>query len=236
MRFDEAKPHIRLLIFDLDGTLIDSKEDLARSVNATLVHLGRPVLDQQTIYSYVGRGAPTLIRRVVGEVAAEAEVAAGLEYFLDYYWEHKLEHTRLYPGVWETLGQLADGGPQARTLAVLTNKPVRVSREILAGLGVLDRFQFVFGGNSFETKKPDPLGARTLLERTGAPAHAAMIVGDSQVDIQTAANAGIWSCGVTYGFGTLEPEAGPPDLLIHSFPELPAALAALSPAAGPQTR
>jgi phosphoglycolate phosphatase len=107
-----------------------------------------------------------------------------------------------------------------RTLAVLTNKPERVSREILEGLGVAELFRFIYGGNTFETKKPDPLGLRTLLENTGAEGRSAIIVGDSDVDVQTGVNAGVWTCGVTYGFGTLEPESNPPDLIIDVLPEL----------------
>jgi phosphoglycolate phosphatase len=213
------------VIFDLDGTLIDSKLDLALSVNATLQHLGRPVLDDETIFSYVGQGAPSLIRKVVGEEAAVEEITQGLEFFLTHYREHKLDHTDLYPGVRETLQRLASGeNGSRRTMAVLTNKPERVSREILVGLGVGEMFRFIYGGNTFETKKPDPLGLRRLLENTGADSRAAMIVGDSDVDIQTGVNAGVWTCGVTYGFGTLEVESNPPDLVIDSLPELAAAL------------
>ena len=227
MKFADAKPRIQLLIFDLDGTLIDSKLDLALSVNATLRHLGREPLDDETIFSYVGQGAPTLIRRVAGEQASESEIARGLEFFLGYYWEHKLDHTELYPGVRNTLEILADGaGPVSCILAVLTNKPERVSREILKGLDVIHLFRFVYGGNTFETKKPDPLGICRLLEQTGASPRAAMIVGDSDVDILTGVSAGVWSCGVTYGFGTLQLDANPPDLLINSLPELVTALRA----------
>jgi phosphoglycolate phosphatase len=225
MKFLQAKPAIQLLIFDLDGTLIDSKMDLAISVNATLEHLGRQPLDEPTIFSYVGQGAPTLIRRVVGDEADPAEIARGLEFFLQYYREHKLDHTTLYPGVRETLERLANGhNGVPRTLAVLTNKPERVSREIIAGLGVGEMFQYIYGGNTFETKKPDPYGLVKLLENSGADSRAAMIVGDSDVDIQTGVNAGVWTCGVTYGFGNLFVEANPPDLVIHSLPELALAL------------
>ena len=225
MRFGAARPRIQLVIFDLDGTLIDSKLDLALSVNATLEHLGRRSLDEETIFSYVGQGAPTLIRKVAGTGATEEEVARGLEFFLAYYREHKLDHTDLFPGVRETLARLASGENGAgRTLAVLTNKPERVSREILAGLGVGERFRFIYGGNTFETKKPDPQGLRRLLENTGAESRATMMVGDSDVDIQTGVSAGVWTCGVTYGFGKLEVETNPPDLVIDSLPELAAAL------------
>ena len=225
MQFLKSKPSIQLLIFDLDGTLIDSKLDLALCVKATLEHLGRPVLDDETIFSYVGQGAPALIRKVVGDEAPEDEIDRGLEFFLSYYREHKLDHTDLYPGTRETLEQLTNGhNGSLRTLTVLSNKPEGPSREILKRLGVGEMFRFIYGGNSFETKKPDPLGLRRLLEHTGVDRRATMIVGDSDVDIQTGVNAGVWTCGVTYGFGTLEVEANPPDLVIHSLPELAAAL------------
>jgi phosphoglycolate phosphatase len=225
MKFLEVRPQINLLIFDLDGTLIDSKKDLALSVNATLEHLGRPVLDEPTIFSYVGQGAPTLIRRVVGDHADLDEVARGLQFFLEYYRDHKLDHTQLYPGARQALEQLANGhNGSARTLAVLTNKPERVSREIIAELGLGDMFRCVYGGNTFDTKKPDPFGLLKLLEETRVDGRAAMIVGDSNVDIQTGRGADVWTCAVSYGFGTLQLDTYPPDLVVHSLPELASAL------------
>ncbi len=231
MNFSEAKPSIRLLIFDLDGTLIDSKTDLALSVNATLRFLGRRPVQDETISSYVGQGAPALIGRAIGEGVRPEEIERGLLFFLDYYRRHKLDHTGLYPGTLETLERLTDGrARERRTLAVLTNKPVRVSREILAELNLMRFFRFVYGGNSFDSKKPDPAGVLSLLEDTGSPPAAAMMVGDSDVDIQTGLNAGVWTCGVTYGFGTLNLETNPPDLLVHSLPALAKAIEAGSPA------
>ena len=225
MQFAQKKPAVGLLIFDLDGTLIDSRTDLVLSVNATLEYLCRPQLHDETICSYVGEGAPTLIRRAIGAGYTEEEAARGLDFFLRYYRKHKLDNTRLYPGVPETLERLANGhGSKRRILAVLTNKPEYVSWEILEELDLNRLFRVVYGGNSFPTKKPDPLGAHRILRDTGVAAGAAMMVGDSDVDIQTGINAGTWTCGVTYGIGTLELESNPPDLLVHSLPELAAAL------------
>ncbi|MBI4465305.1 MAG: HAD-IA family hydrolase [Acidobacteria bacterium] len=221
MKFSEAKSAIRLLIFDLDGTLIDSKTDLVLSVNATLRSMGRPSLDDETVSSYVGQGSPALIARALGEGFTEAEIRRGLEFFLGYYWEHKLDNTRLYPGVREALGRLTNGGgDDGRVLAVLTNKPERVSRDILQELDLLRFFRCVYGGNSFESKKPDPLGIHFILQETDLPPRAALIVGDSDVDIQAGRNAGVWTCGVTYGFGNLEMDSNPPHLVVHSLPEL----------------
>jgi phosphoglycolate phosphatase len=186
-----------LLIFDLDGTLIDSKLDLAHAVNATRAHMGLAALEHERVYSYVGNGAPVLIRRVLGEQATESQVQEALEFFLEYYREHYLDYTTLYPGVKESLDRLRDAGKQ---MAVLTNKPVRLSKAIIDGLGVGPHFFRVYGGNSFDFKKPHPIGVETLMQEAGVGADRTLMIGDSNVDIQTAVNAGIQSCGVTYGF------------------------------------
>ena len=228
MNFAQAKPRIRLLIFDLDGTLIDSKSDLALSVNATLRHLGRPPLEDETIYSYVGQGAEALIARAVGDGITRQEMERGLRYFISYYGQHKLDNTTLYPGVRGSLERLANGSTGNeridRILAVLTNKPVYPSQGIIDGLGLGHLFRFVYGGNSFASKKPDPAGVHALLRDTGVAPREAMIVGDSDVDIVTGARAGIWTCGVTYGFGTLQADSNPPDLVVDSMAELADAL------------
>jgi phosphoglycolate phosphatase len=210
-----------LFIFDLDGTLIDSKLDLAHAVNATREHMGLPPLDHEIVYSYVGNGAPVLIRRALGSEASEAQVNEALEYFLAYYRDHMLDYTVLYPGVRETLEKLDNG---ERRLAVLTNKPVRISVAILDGLNVGRHFFRVYGGNSFEEKKPSPVGVETLLRETGASKDRTLMVGDSAVDIQTARNAGISCCGVMYGFQPESLAADPPDFLIERMDQLIAAL------------
>jgi phosphoglycolate phosphatase len=206
---------VRVLIFDLDGTLIDSKLDLALAVNAALEEMGRGPLAHEQIFSYVGQGAPSLIARALGDGATEEDCLRGLEFFIKYYSVHKLDHTVLYPGVREALGALT-GMP----MAVLTNKPVGASRGILKGLGLADHFRFVYGGNSFERKKPDPMGVETILREFGATPAQSMVVGDSEVDVQTARNAGAWACGVTYGFGSHRLAEFPPDILVDSLTEL----------------
>jgi phosphoglycolate phosphatase len=207
--------NVRVLIFDLDGTLIDSKLDLAHSVNAALEHMGRAPLPHETVYRYVGNGALMLVRRALGESVTDAECERGLEYFLAYYREHMLDNTVTYPGVREGLEQLKGKG-----MAVLTNKPVRFSEEILKGLGLSQYFRNIYGGNSFERKKPDPMGVEVLLRDLEASPSDAMMVGDSDVDIRTARNAGIWACGVTYGLGAEGLRAHPPDLMLDSLAEL----------------
>jgi phosphoglycolate phosphatase len=210
---------VRVLIFDLDGTLIDSGLDLAYSVNAALAESGRSALPNKTIFSYVGDGAAELIRRALGDGASDPEVERILAFFLSYYRAHMLDNTRLYPGVREGLDQLA-----GYSMAVLTNKPVRFSRAILEGLHLDKFFRFVYGGNSFEQKKPDPMGVRTLLQDFGASPSETMVVGDSDVDVRTARNAGTLACGVTYGLGSAGLQDCPPDILLDSLTELPGAL------------
>jgi phosphoglycolate phosphatase len=210
---------VRVLIFDLDGTLIDSKLDLANSINAMLEHMGRAQLAHETIYSFVGNGAPVLVRRALGEGATDEEAKDGLGFFLSYYRMHMLDNTVTYPGVREGLKLL-----EKLPMAVLTNKPVRFSQAILDGLGLAPYFRFVYGGNSFERKKPDPMGVEVLLRELAAGPREAMMVGDSEVDVRTARNAGIWACGVSYGLGTEGLGVYPPDLMLESLAELPAYL------------
>jgi phosphoglycolate phosphatase len=206
---------VRVLMFDLDGTLIDSRLDLAHSVNATLRHMRRPELAHEAIYKLVGSGAAILVQRALGQGASEEESRRGLEYFLRYYREHMLDNTVTYPGVREGLERL-----KQRPMAVLTNKPVKFSQAILDGLGLARYFRVVYGGNSFATKKPDPEGAREVLKDFQASPAEAMLVGDSEVDVRTARNAGIWCCGVSYGLGPEGFRAHPPDLLLDRLTEL----------------
>jgi phosphoglycolate phosphatase len=208
---------MRLLIFDLDGTLIDSRLDLAQAVNATRAFMDLPPLEHDRVYSYVGNGAPVLIRRALGVQASEEQVQAALDFFLRYYREHPLDHTQLYPGVRETLDRLREAN---LGLAVLTNKPLRISRVILEGLGVADHFARVYGGDSFPEKKPHPRGILSLMEEFASTPDLTLMVGDSAVDIRTARNAGVRCCGVTYGFQPETLLADPPDLRIDRFEEI----------------
>src|SRR6266478_257454 len=182
---------VRALIFDLDGTLIDSKLDLIRSVNAMVQEMGREQLHEDTISGYIGHGAPQLVGQALGNGATEAERQQALKFFLAYYENHKMDSTCAYPGVPEALEHLA-----AFPMAILTNKPVRISLRILESLGLAKYFRAVYGGNSFETKKPHPLGAHTILREFGAAA------------------------AVNYGFGTHDRAAHPADIYLDRLTDL----------------
>jgi phosphoglycolate phosphatase len=219
-------PHsIKLLIFDLDGTLIDSRLDLVHSVNAMLRHFGRPELPDEVVASYVGDGAPVLVRRALGDPKDQKFLKEALDYFLAYYRIHKLDHTHVYEGIRESLAAIQSSNGVQRKMAVLSNKPVHPSRAIVEALGLGQFFIHVYGGNSFPTKKPDPEGARSLLKETKTRAQDAVIVGDSSVDVLTGRNAGMWTCGVTYGFAPHTLCEAPPDVVVDKPKELAALFA-----------
>jgi phosphoglycolate phosphatase len=206
---------VRAFIFDLDGTLLDTKLDLVNSVNAMLRETGRPEQPTELVASGVGYGAPQLIARVLGPNASEQQRSEGLAVFLKHYGKQKLNLTRPYPGVLEGLRALA-GYP----LAVLTNKPTKLSVEILDGLGLAHLFRAIYGGDSFEKKKPDPAGALSVLKALACEPLGAAMVGDSDVDIQTARNAGMLAVAVNYGFGQHNAQLCPADLYVDALTEL----------------
>lgn len=205
----------RLLVFDLDGTLVDSKEDLARSVNHTMAALGLPVLPMRAICSFVGDGVTMLLRRAIGEERADRFPEAR-KVFLAHYREHLLDRTRPYPGVLESLASHGAG----YRLAVLTNKPIGMTHAILDGLFPPGTFREVRGGDSFATKKPDPEGLIDIMASEHASPEETLMVGDSSNDVRAGDAAGVATCGVTYGLGAHGFVQFPPDFTIDRFPDL----------------
>ncbi|ADW68527.1 HAD hydrolase-like protein [Granulicella tundricola] len=234
----------QLLVFDLDGTLIDSRTDLCNSVNATLEHFGQPALPENVVASYIGDGVQMLVRRALGHahmIAAgatedaapsphdDALINEATRWFISYYHDHKLDFTYVYPGVIESLEQIRSQRPDL-PMAVLTNKPVHPSRDICRHFG-MDRFFFkVYGGNSFANKKPDPAGLHILMGEASlligdaiTPGQTVMI-GDSHVDVETARNAGTHALGCTFGLSPQTLALAKPDVSVDSAFDWPSAL------------
>ncbi len=187
----------RLVVFDLDGTLVDSKRDLADAANALIAERGgRPLTDDQ-IAGMVGEGAALLVRRVLRAAGVDPDLRGALARFLELYDERLLVHTGAYDGIADLLAALAPRVP----MAVLTNKPTRATERILSGLGLRDRFRDVIGGDTPLGRKPDPTGLLELISRAGATPETTWLVGDSRVDLETARRAGVRVCLARYGFG-----------------------------------
>jgi phosphoglycolate phosphatase len=214
------KDRIKLLIFDLDGTLVDSELDIAHAVNALLRSLGRPELPVHVIATYIGDGAPMLIRRALNDTSDEKLFAESLDFFIRYYREHKLDNTYVYAGMKDALETIRDARDGQVKMAVLSNKPVRPSQGIVEGLGIGGFFFEVYGGNSFASKKPDPEGARKLMAQADARPEETIMIGDSHNDTLTARNADMWAIGCMYGLSPHSLETAPPDVYIDAPLEL----------------
>ena len=208
----KAQP-AKLLVFDLDGTLIDSRSDLAASINHMRMQYELEPLPLETVTSFVGDGMYKLVERSLAGVEHNPDEALAI--YRAYYFAHSTEHTVLYDGVDEGLCRLADAG---FALAVLTNKPGEPSRHILEHFGLAGLFWAIIGGGDVPSLKPSPDGVEEILRLTGCRPDHAWMVGDHCTDLAVAQNAGIRSAFVTYGFGG---ERGyKPDAYFASFPEL----------------
>jgi len=242
-------PLPRLLVFDLDGTLINSSRDLCNSVNAALEHVGKPQLPHELISTYIGDGAAMLVRRALGDPgdldsqnpadSTDDLFHRAFDYFLDFYRVHKLDFTLPYPGVLDSLTAIRSRHPHL-PMAVLTNKPVIPSRAICEALGLTPFFFQNYGGNSFATKKPDPEGLLALIaetnylgtchpERSEEPASPitpadTIMIGDSDVDVLTARRCGARSLGCAFGLAPHALALAQPDITVPHASEWPAAL------------
>ena len=205
----------RLIIYDLDGTLVDTKEDISRAANHMLSQLHLPPLASQEICRYVGRGLHNLIKGCL-QTDDPRRIEQGTKSYRAYYAAHLLDHSRLYPGAQEALEYF-----KSRAQVVITNKPNPYSREILMGLGVAGYFIEIVAGDSAYPKKPDPAAVRSVMERAQAAPEETLMVGDSPIDIETGRNAGVLTVGIAQGFADdHELQAASPDVLIRNFTEL----------------
>lgn len=212
----------KALVFDLDGTLIDSRRDLTTAINRMREELGLPPLQLEQVVTMVGEGARKLVERALGPDFSWEEIDRALARFLVHYWDVCLETTHPYPGVPEMLAALARHYP----MALLSNKGEALSKKVLEGLGLAGHFRAILGGDSLPTRKPDPAGLRLLAKHLGVPVRRLLLVGDTWVDAETAKNAGCPFALVEWGFprpprlNTIEA-----DLRVARAEELVAALA-----------
>ena len=213
------------LVFDLDGTLVDTKDDLAEAVNVTLRTLGLPPEDPRRLWSYVGHGARVLLERALGPARAQL-IEPALAVFMPWYREHLLDRSAVYPGLAATIETLAGDGI---VFSVLTNKPEVMSRAIVDGLGLGERFPRVIGGDTLGVKKPDPTGLLRLIDEAAVPSARTLMVGDSAIDVATGRNAGVATCGVLWGFSGPSVRDAGADVLVGAPAELVAVCRTPSP-------
>jgi len=186
----------KLLIFDMDGTLVDSLRDIAVSVNYTLSLYGLPVLPLEVVESYVGSGAKTLVKKSMGDAAGRFNLDEVAGRFREYYIEHCLDETKLFPGTREMLERIIAKGIKT---AVVTNKPSNITLRMLDGMGITNFFDVILGSEDVPKIKPAPEAAVLLFERTGAGPDESLMIGDSLVDLQFARNSGMKCVMVDYG-------------------------------------
>lgn len=210
---------VDLIIYDLDGTLIDSREDIAQASNKMLAEFGLKKKSADEIAECVGRGVQNLVLGLLGK-SNEDKFDKALKILKKNYGDHLLDHTKLYPGVLETLEHF-----KHKKQVVITNKPEGFSVKILEGLGVMKYFSIVIGGDTVRTKKPSPESVFKILDELKISAERAIIVGDSSIDIETGKNAKVSVCAVTYGFGRLdEIQSAKPDFTIDQMDQLTKAI------------
>jgi phosphoglycolate phosphatase len=206
---------LKLIIFDLDGTLVDSKKDIAQATNHTLKTLGRSPLKEEVIYQFVGEGVRRLLQQCLGD-GNQQLIEEAWQIFGSYYSLHLLDNTVLFPQVKETLESL-----WFLDKIIISNKPDRFCFPILEGLSIISYFKMVLGGDSLSHRKPDPSSIHSIMEAFGLNNKQLMMVGDSGIDLEYGKRAGIFTCGVTYGFRSKDELIEKrPDFLIDRFEEL----------------
>ena len=208
-----------LIVFDLDGTLVKTREDLARSVNCALEAEGLPIHPMETVVRFVGDGALKLVQRSVGVGLPDETCQKVLASFLEHYLDHCTDHAECYPGGLEVLPMLAPA-----RLCGLTNKPIAPTREILDKLALGSYFEDVIGGDGDLGRKPDPAAILSLIAKSKTIPERTLLVGDTSVDVLTARNCGCQVAGVQFGFRPGDFINYPPDYLLSSFLDLPGVL------------
>ena len=189
-------PVIKAVVFDLDGTLVDSRSDLANAVNHALKSTGQPEQSEADIVPHIGNGMRILLSECFGPVSDET-LEAGIASFTGFYEEHCLDNTKLYDGVKESLGEMS----RSARLAVVTNKPMRFTEKILRSLGIRDSLSSVVGGDSLAERKPHPAPVLKALDEMGAMPTGSLMVGDGIQDVMAGQAAGLQTCVVRYGYG-----------------------------------
>ncbi len=222
-------PKYRGVLFDLDGTLVNSATDICAAVNHVLPQIGLPDLEEDAVQRMIGDGLPKLAERALaaagGDISRLAQFTKDVN---DYYQVHAADHTKCFPGVFETVKHLHDQGMR---LGVVTNKPVAATRTILSSLGLSDFIDVVVGGDSLPVRKPDPAPVIEAIRLLGIPSESVIMVGDSAHDINAASGAGIKSVAVTYGYHRSPPSSFNADHLIDHFEDLLPVVLKIAPAA-----
>ncbi|NLJ34444.1 MAG: HAD-IA family hydrolase [Firmicutes bacterium] len=209
------KKKVQTLILDFDGTLIDSHLDIAKAANYTLRKMGRPELAIEQIKGYIGGGLGPLLKKSLGEENLNL-FAEAMPIYRQYYYEHCTDYTTLYPGAREILEHFRD-----RDIAMATNKMFALTMKILEHFDIARYFKIVLGPDSVQRRKPHPEAIEKILTELGNPKETALMVGDTRFDIEAGKNAGIMTCGVTYGFGSRqEVEECGADIIIDGLQEL----------------
>lgn len=206
---------MRLIVYDLDGTLVDTREDIAQAANHMRSAMGLSPLPREEICTYVGLGLSQLVQSCLGTCDLRV-VKEGIRTYRAHYAEHLLDHTVLYPGAQELLEHFRD-----RLQAVVTNKPNPYSREILTALGVADYFLEIVAGDSGLAKKPDPQAIQAVMHQAGVPAGDTLLIGDSPIDVEAGRRAGVKSVAVAHGFSSAEElRRACPDWMVRDLREL----------------